>query len=392
MTRANELDHRLDDILVDAHDEDEQLGGFAVEFENEVPLPTAATVGGLKVTVVELEDRGSRQGLVARCRLDGGAELPVPIIDVHFAAESEGWWITAAYRKWLGVEPFPIPPKGSAVPDLDLSRPIELVVLGTRRSVSRCRHVASGVDFSFRSGDTHKLVPGEVVTIHGNKQWIHAKHPYLSGRVAGQRIDLGAMGLEPLAVRDGFDWDPEEHYWGEDEEPPAWAHAIIARGVRQSFELEHPIPNFDPRSFDDGPILKAIALHRQREFEEAERVLMDLLIADLRCLDAHAHLGSFAFDYRVDRALRHYEVGVAIGDAALGDSFPGLLPWGRLDNRPFLRCLHGYGLCLWRTSAVDKARQIFQRMLWLNPSDNQGARFLLHDVDEGRPWTPDDDQ
>jgi hypothetical protein len=27
--------------------------------------------------------------------------------------------------------------------------------------------------------------------------------------------------------------------------------------------------------------------------------------------------------------------------------FDGVLPWGQIDNRPFLRCMHGFGLCLW---------------------------------------------
>ena len=67
----------------------------------------------------------------------------------------------------------------------------------------------------------------------------------------------------------------------------------------------------------------------------------------LRCLDAHSHLGLLYFDYETDIAVRHYEVGVRIGELSLGDGFDGLLPWGSIDNRPFLRCLSGYGLCLW---------------------------------------------
>jgi tetratricopeptide (TPR) repeat protein len=46
----------------------------------------------------------------------------------------------------------------------------------------------------------------------------------------------------------------------------------------------------------------------------------------------------------------------------------------------FLRCIHGYGLCLWRLERFDKAEQIFTRVLWLNPPDNQGVRFLIEDV------------
>jgi hypothetical protein len=36
-----------------------------------------------------------------------------------------------------------------------------------------------------------------------------------------------------------------------------------------------------------------------------------------------------------------------------------------------LRCLHGNGLSL-----------------WLNPSDNQGARFCLAAVEAGQAWEP----
>jgi Flp pilus assembly protein TadD len=77
---------------------------------------------------------------------------------------------------------------------------------------------------------------------------------------------------------------------------------------------------------------------------------------------------------------------VSIGALSLGDSFEGLLPWGFIDNRPFLRCLHGYGLCLWRLGRGEEAEAVFNRMLWLNPSDNQGARFLLAAVRDGEEW------
>ena len=66
-----------------------------------------------------------------------------------------------------------------------------------------------------------------------------------------------------------------------------------------------------------------------------------------------------------------------IDELSLPDNFNGLLPWGFIDNRPFLRCMHGYGLCLWRQGKVDEAAAVFKRMIWLNPSDNQGLGFAL---------------
>jgi tetratricopeptide (TPR) repeat protein len=113
---------------------------------------------------------------------------------------------------------------------------------------------------------------------------------------------------------------------------------------------------------------------------------MKMLAADLRCLDAHAHLGNFLFARRPADAIRHYEVGVRIGELSLGRHYEGVLLWGPVDNRPFLRCLQGYGLCLWRLGRADEAAAFFERMLWLNPADNQGVRFLLPDIRAGKRW------
>lgn len=62
------------------------------------------------------------------------------------------------------------------------------------------------------------------------------------------------------------------------------------------------------------------------------------------------------------------------------------LPWGLVDNRPFLRCLHGVGIANWRLGDLRVAEAAFTKMLWLNPGDNQGARFCLAAMEEGKSW------
>ncbi len=152
------------------------------------------------------------------------------------------------------------------------------------------------------------------------------------------------------------------------------------------FEMEQVIPvesGSDP--FDD-PFCRAVDLKRAGESEDARKILMDLCQADLRCLDAHSHLGNFVFDYFPKKAIEHYEAGLRIGELSLGDNFNGVLAWGFIANRSFLRCMQGYGLCLWRLVRLKEAEQIFTRMLWLNPTDNQGARFLIDEVKAGITW------
>ena len=107
---------------------------------------------------------------------------------------------------------------------------------------------------------------------------------------------------------------------------------------------------------------------------------------DLRCIDAHAHLGNLEFDDSPTRALVHYDIGVRIGELSLLSGFDGVLVWGHIYNRPFLRCLRGYGLCLWRLGRLAEAQQVFERILSLNPNDNQGVRFCWEDIRHGRSW------
>ncbi len=131
-------------------------------------------------------------------------------------------------------------------------------------------------------------------------------------------------------------------------------------------------------------MLEAVDIAETGYPDEASRLLGSLLATDLRCLDAHAHLGLLELDSTfpgaVDRGRRPFEVGVAIGDLALGESFGGQLPWELIDNRPDLCCHHGLGTNAWRSGDFAGALKAFRRLLVPNPSDNQGVRLLWDPV------------
>jgi len=238
-----------------------------------------------------------------------------------------------------------------------------------------------------RSTRSWDVVPGELITVTPHKKWRYAGHPYLSGEIKSWRLDVAALGLTPLTLEDEGMWLPNEEYWGEPDKPlEDWEKQIIKRGPRPAYEMEQIIPGEDPDDPDTDPILESVELKESGDYGEARRTLMNLLLADLRCLDAHAHLGNLAFDHEPEKAIRPYEVGVRIGELSLGENFDGFLPWGHINNRPFLRCLNGYGLCLWRLGRFKEADAVFTRMLWLNPADNQGVRGIIDDVRNGEPW------
>ena len=143
---------------------------------------------------------------------------------------------------------------------------------------------------------------------------------------------------------------------------------------------------FPGMGVDENPTCDAWELADAGDHEGARKLVMEVLCADLRCIDAHAHLGNLEFDRSPGRAMAHYEVGVRIAELSLPPGFDGVIVWGRIYNRPFLRCLQGYGLCLWRLGKPAEAQRVFERILSLNPNDNQGVRSCWDDVRHDRPW------
>lgn len=391
------LDEMIEEIIVDAYGDDEQLWAFRQAFEDNVDLPADAFVIGEPVSVIEVDyDGNERRGLTARCRSQDGSEYVVAVPDIVFPQASAGSNCTAAYRRWLNLDPFPpemqVPsPRRrqhkAAADDIDLSKPVELIVLSVKERAARCRLLGSGRVIIQRARRHWDVVPGEIVTVEARKQWRYGGHPYLSGEIRSTRLDVKALDLVPLGLEDMGMWNPEEEYWGEEDEPiEEWAKPIITRGPRPEYEMEQVLPGEDPEDPFSDPITRSNDLKDTGHRAEAVEILMELCQADLRCLDAHSHLGNFVFDHSPECAIRHYEVGLRIGELSLGDDFAGVLSWGLIDNRPFLRCMHGYGLCLWRLGRFDEAECVFDRMLWMNPSDNQGVRFLIDDVKAGTPW------
>lgn len=281
---------------------DEAFRAWHQAFAERVELPAPASVIGEPVDVADVEYAGNpRRGVVARCRRADGREYSVSLADVHFADGTEGARLAARYRRWLGLESAsgtpPSAARGQPLPgragdDLDLSRPVELVVLAVKDGAARTRRLGSHESLTLRTSGLWKVIPGDIATVHPRRQWRYAGHLYLSGDIAHVRLDVPALGLEPLRLEPCDTWDPAEEYWGEDGEPlEDWAREIVAHGPRPAFEMEQVLPGEDPEDPDTDPIIESNDLKDASDFAGARRILMAVLAADLRCLDAHAHLG-----------------------------------------------------------------------------------------------------
>jgi len=150
---AANLDQLIEEITVDAHGDDEQLWAFRQAFEDSINVPCDGFVIGEPVSVVAFEyDGNERRGLTARCRRDDGSEHVVAAPEVVLPERTSVARHLAAYRKWLGIEPFPrevAPPSRRkrqhkvTAADLDLSGPTELVVLSVKENTAHCRLLGS---------------------------------------------------------------------------------------------------------------------------------------------------------------------------------------------------------------------------------------------------------
>ncbi|MCD4775870.1 MAG: tetratricopeptide repeat protein [Candidatus Aegiribacteria sp.] len=281
--------------------------------------------------------------------------------------------------------------ESNQTPGISIGKPVEAVAIAVKKAAIRCRIVSTGQPVTFRI--VRREVEGEILTIIPSKVWRYQNTYYMTGKVVSERIDVPALNLQPLGLNEMGEWYPEKEYSELDPSLYGYFESIIDFGIRKSFEMDQIIPFQDPEDFSNDPIVEASYFNECGEYAEALKIMEKILTTDLRCLDAHAHLGNWEFNLTdehfemfIDKAKRHYEVGTRIGELSLGKDFRGVLPWRYINNRPFFRCMHGYGLSLWRLGHTHNARKVFERMLWLNPADNQGIRFLLADIDDGRTW------
>ncbi|MEY9842895.1 tetratricopeptide repeat protein [Streptacidiphilus sp. EB103A] len=210
-------------------------------------------------------------------------------------------------------------------------------------------------------------------------------------------------GPTPARLDHSEEYDPlSERGWGS--RPSAapdrggkpswgWWSAVRKAGPRPYYRMPDPYAGEG-----EPPVDRALDLRERGGGGDAgayRAALTGAVREDPRQIDCWAHLGNDALE-RADRdpaalsqALGYYQTGVAVAELSLPDAFDGVLRWGEMDNRPFHRALHGLGLTWWRLGDHARAAKVFRNSLWTNPDDNQGVRYLIKEVETGKPWHSD---
>lgn len=384
----DDLDDLIEQITADASDEQAAFVAFQAAIAG-VRLPVDATVLGEKVDLLAVHfDGNPRRGLVAVCKRKGRKHVvslaDVSVVDPGIVADH-----LAAYRRWLGIDPraegkLAGRATGSKAPAP--GAPVEAVLLKVGQRAARIRLLdGDREEVTLRAKEAWSYVPGQIITIEPRKRWTHNNYPCMSGEITGARIDIAALGLEPLTVEPFGVWSPNSAEPYEGKLADLW-RKIVRKGPRSTYEVELLTPGFDPDRDEMPAVEVANELYMAGDRSECWSILADVLLKDLRCIEAHMLLGAWHQDTLPHQALRHFEVAVAIIDFSLGDNFDGVIPWECDGNRSVIATLGNYGRCLWQLGRVDDARAVFERVLWLNPNDPTRLRASLLDLRTGTVW------
>ena len=161
---------------------------------------------------------------------------------------------------------------------------------------------------------------------------------------------------------------------------------IKKQDFKSTDELNDFISNLMEQSLDDLPESTDKKGHSQDLVFEAykqsatkgKKLVKQALELDPNNADAYNYLASVEKD--IDKAIKLYEKAIKAGEKTLGKNFfkdeKGYF-WSFLETRPYMRAKAGLADCLYAKNEVDKAIEIYEEMLELNPNDNQGIRYLL---------------
>ncbi len=262
---------------------------------------------------------------------------------------------------------------------------VDLLVIRPLNRALRCKVISTGEAVTFRKNNFE--VPGDTITIKVSKHWKNRNTGYISGERIKREFIVSNLNLKPVKIAE-YNTISRSECLLDDEHPERIRDIykkIFTKKEYSVYEMENIIPGVDYSDMEDDPIFESVEMKNSGMIGEATDILLNLLEKDFRCIDAYSHLGNFHFpdddtNTFVNFAMPYYEAGVKIGEYFLGPDFEGQLPWGYVDNRPYLRTLHGLGLCYMRKRDDKKALDIFEKILRLNPMDNLGVRFLIDEI------------
>ena len=116
----------------------------------------------------------------------------------------------------------------------------------------------------------------------------------------------------------------------------------------------------------------------EQPVQKGQKLAEKALELDPNNVEAYNYLASIQKD--INKVIEFFEKAIKAGEKTLGKKLfeeeKGHF-WLIVETRPYMQAKAGLADCLSVTDEVDRAIEIYEEMLELNPGDNQGIRYML---------------
>jgi tetratricopeptide (TPR) repeat protein len=266
-----------------------------------------------------------------------------------------------------------------------------ILVYKITSSSVRGRRLSDGEILSFKSGRSSSWQMAELDTaeLEIEREWQYNKTRYASGTIKSFMYVPENIEAKVLEFESDCIWDPVEEI-GDEDEAREYFGDYIDEGYRDAFTFKDYSGYSLYKDWDD-PIGTSVDCKEMGDDKRSYDILARLLEDMPECIDALVHIASLYFysKFDLDRVHKCYERAVYIAERGFPDVFDPIFHWYCLENRPYLRALHGLCLTTWRKGDFEKALTLARRLLRMNPHDNLGARFLIESLKKGEEWSED---
>lgn len=235
----------------------------------------------------------------------------------------------------------------------------QYIVLKLNAMGYRTRDLRTGKIVSIQSPIDFKTFELDTITVEVEKEWEFKKASYVSGTITQSELILGNLDIPPLQ------YDKVDLHGYEFKDYTGYGF-------------------FRP---DRDPVFEATEMEPQKGYDALGRLWEKLP----QCIDALVYMGTMSFDSPTSfrSAFNCYSGAIYIAEQRLPLDDEAQFLWSCLNNRPYLRALHRLSLWYWKNGDFDEAALLAEKLLRLNPIDNQGARFVLEAVHNKEEYSPD---
>ena len=229
----------------------------------------------------------------------------------------------------------------------------------------------------------YRVAEFDTVMFALSKEWTFNKNQYVSGEILENRFDPDSIDIPGHQFREIEPYDPSE--WYSSRELQGFIGECMGRGRRMSYEFED-YTGFGFYGPNTDPVYESTECDT---LDERYAMLMKLFEAYPQCIDAIVHVGYQYLKkaFYLHHAENCFRTAILVAQKNLPPDFDGIILWSCLNNRPYLRALHGLLLTQWRQGVFEPAAKTACTILRLNPPDNHGVRFLIDKITSHEPYS-----